>query len=432
MRTETTTKKLVLVMPPQLGLLKGFSNGLIGLANYVAERLTEVQIELLDLSTVPGDQVEGHINHYRDVSEEIFVVGITTTTASYQSALWVARNFKTLVPKCVIVFGGHHASADAETVLRYHSETVDFIIKGEGEHSLAEFMNSLGGPKVFSTPGLAFMHNGNFYQNIPPSFLNQKELDSLAITFNGGGLIGTPGKFEHATYVSARGCPLRCSFCSVANEKIRSKSVPRVIQDIREMITGGYSRIAIEDNFFAHSPARTKELCIALTALRAEGLKFSWDCQTRIESMVREEVVGLLADAGCEAVYIGVESLNEYYLRYLNKTSQPQRYLAQLVNVVVPRLLASPVNCYLNLQFGLPGESDEHSRHTFRVLQELGSMAIREKKCITIFPQLHVVYPDTHQFRAGVVEGRFGKDVFETFTEWEAQQPPVKTWLGEH
>ena len=419
-------------MPPQLGLLKGFSNGLVSLANYLSQRLPEIGVELLDLSTMPTEQVAHCLGQYADIAEDVLVVGITTTTASYQSALAVARIFKKIAPQCVVVLGGHHASADAETILRRHQDYVDFIIKGEGERPLTELLIHYGGSGVFSIAGLAFLHHGNFYQNQLPPYLTQKELDSLPITFNGGGLIGTPGKFDHATYVSARGCPLRCSFCSVANERIRSKSVPQVVRDVRELTERGYSRIAIEDNFFAHSAARTRELCAALFSLRAEGLTFAWDCQTRIESMAREGVVDLLAEAGCEAVYIGVESLNEDQLLYLNKTSQPQRYLDQLATIVVPRLLDSAVNCYINLQLGLPGETGQHFRSTFNMLRMLGSMALHKKKCITIFPQLHVIYPGTFHFEAGVSEGRFERDVFETFTKWEAQQPPVITWLGEH
>ncbi len=49
---------LLLIMPPQLGLLSGFAAGLISLANYVAARQPEVCVEILDLSARSLDDVD--------------------------------------------------------------------------------------------------------------------------------------------------------------------------------------------------------------------------------------------------------------------------------------------------------------------------------------------------------------------------------------
>ena len=208
-----------------------------------------------------------------------------------------------------------------------------------------------------------------------------------------------------------------------------------VVRDIRHLVEDlGYRRIAIEDNFFAHSRKRTLELCSALEELRRD-LDFTWDCQTRVESMDRRGLLAAMERAGCEAVYLGVEALNEEQLLYLGKTRRPDGYLQALQDRVVPSLLASRVDCYINLQLGLPGETDSHRNETLEGLRALGSMAFERGREITIFPQLHVVYPGTQHFHEGVKEGRFGDDgyrVFEEFTRWEARQKPILTWLGEH
>jgi hypothetical protein len=113
---------LALVMPPQLGLLKGFSSGLISLANYAESHLPGVQVRIIDLSATPPNLLKTAIREeVRKMSlVERLVVGITATTASYQGALAPARAFKDIVPESVVVFGGHHASADPETVLYKH------------------------------------------------------------------------------------------------------------------------------------------------------------------------------------------------------------------------------------------------------------------------------------------------------------------------
>jgi radical SAM superfamily enzyme YgiQ (UPF0313 family) len=417
-------------MPPQHGLLSGFSTGLISLANYVEmQRLPALDTRIVDLSVLQPAQMKKEIRRSVEEQEEM-IIGISTTTATYQSALETARVFKRAYPHCTIIFGGHHASNDPETILRSHKKTVDYIIVGEGERALVEFVEKF--PRVQDVHGLAYLSNGEFMQNDSPEFLTSAELDEIPMTFRGNGIHTAPGKFGHITYVSARGCPRHCSFCSVSGEEIRTKGIHRITQELRQLVGNGYCSIAIEDNFFAQSRRRTNELCAALTALRKEGLEFSWDCQTRVESLDHEGVVPLLASAGCEAVYLGVESLNPSHLTYLGKTGRPLDYLHRLLNKVVPLLLDSSINCYLNLQFGIPGETSADRKRTYETLKQLGALASSRKKTITIFPQLHVVYPGTKHFKDGIHEGRFPKDTFETFTEWEAKQTPVLTWLGEH
>jgi radical SAM superfamily enzyme YgiQ (UPF0313 family) len=427
---------LVLVMPPQSGLLNGFATGLTSIADYIAKGMPGTQVQLHDLSQDPASSIKASILRRGIPLTGSTIVGITTTTASYQAALSAAAAFKSLSNAAGLnittVLGGHHAGADAEVVLRSHRNTVDYVIIGEGEVSMLEFLRSF--PDVRATPGLAYLSGDNYRANDPAPRLNERQLDSIPIAFKSGGPAGTAGKFGHVTYVSARGCPLGCAFCAVGNQTIRAKSVPRVIDDVRQLVTLGFSRIAIEDNFFAHTLQRTRELCEALAELRRTGLEFTWDCQTRVESMDREGLVQLMERAGCEAAYLGVESLNSGQLRYLNKAPNPGGYLYRLQHRVVPALLASNIQCFINLQFGLPGETEAHHAETKEILREMGSDASSHNRQITIFPQLHVLYPGTGHFRSGLARRppQFPSDIFETFTAWEAKQAPVLTWLGKH
>lgn len=428
-RDRARPEMLILVMPPQLGLLRGFSTGLVSLANYVSLHRPSLRIEILDLSSTPKAMVASAAS---SVFEEGLapIVGISTTTASYQSALMVAGAFREIYPTCTIVLGGHHASADAAVVLRSHPELVDFVFIGESERSLLQFIERF--PDVETVPGIAYRCQDQCHFNPAPALLTTEELDLLPLTFEGEGLVGTPGKFHHVTYVSARGCPLSCAFCAVANERIRARSIKKVVEDIQTLVEMGYTQIAIEDNFFAHSPVRTQDLCHELTELRKKGFEFTWDCQTRVESMARPGMVPLLEKAGCEAVYLGVEALTDESLLYLRKTQNPGRYVALLCEKVVPALLASSVGCYINVQFGIPGESWEEREARLSILAGLGEAAERHGKLVWVFPQLHVVYPGTVHFAEHVQAGRLQAEVFEGFTAWETEETPVRCWLGEH
>ena len=423
---------VLLVMPPQKGLLDGFATGLMCLHSHLERTLPETICEILNYSTASDSAVVAEFErHARLLGDWPVLVGITTTTASYQSALHCARVAKQKLPGCRVVFGGHHASADSENILTHHRDAVDYIVIGEGERSLEHLVTYF--PDPGHVPGLAYIdRHGRYTANPAPPPLTQTELDKIDVLYRGG-FVGTPGKFSTTTYVSARGCPLRCAFCSVANQAIRARSVSQVKSDLRKLVRAGHSKISIEDNFFAHAPARTRDICRAFRELREEeGLKFTWDCQTRVESLARRGTVEELVDGGCTAVYIGVESLVPDKLIYLNKTRHPENYLSLLSNDVIPRLLESSIDCYINLQFGMLREGSADLEQTCERLSDWGQWASAQNKVLTVFPQLHVVYPGTEHFRQGVTQGRFSKDVFEMFTEWEADQEPVLNWLGEH
>jgi radical SAM superfamily enzyme YgiQ (UPF0313 family) len=323
--------------------------------------------------------------------------------------------------------GGHHASGDAEVVLRHHKD-VDYVICNEGEIPLYHLIKSY--PAVDRVPGLAFRNNGSgFTRNPDPPLLSTSDLDKVPLTYEGCGLKRSPGKFDHVTYVSARGCPLSCAFCAVANQDIRAKSIAQVTADIRFLVESGFSKVAFEDNFFAHKVSRTLEVCRALEDLREGGLSFSWDCQTRVESVDRPSIIEAMEQAGCDAVYLGIESLDEQSLKFLGKTPNPTSYLRRLQHVV-PNLLASKIDCFMNLQFGLPGETGEQIETTLQRMKELGNRADDRGRKITVFPQLFVVYPGTFHFLEFARAKIYNRDVFEEFTQWEAEQRPILKWLG--
>jgi hypothetical protein len=85
MNAEKPNKRcLILVSPPQSGLLEGFSGGLIALANYVSWRLRSVDVRVLDLGSVPNFAVVDHVSKCLSTCDGELFVGITATTAFYQ------------------------------------------------------------------------------------------------------------------------------------------------------------------------------------------------------------------------------------------------------------------------------------------------------------------------------------------------------------
>jgi radical SAM superfamily enzyme YgiQ (UPF0313 family) len=430
---DDVTRTLLLVVPPQRGLLEGFSTGLIAIANYVHQHDPAINVRLLDFGLLNAGDLAEHVSEALLAAEGRVFVGITGTTASYQSMLATARAFKRVQRSCVVVLGGHHVTPQDDIVLRHHRDIVDFVIRGEGEIALTRLLDCSA--NVDDVPNLSFLEKGELRRNSDGPLLGEADLDRLSPGFDQEGLRSAAGKFDHVTYVSARGCPLSCAFCVVRATAIRAKSIEGVVRDLRYLVgTLGYTDLAIEDNFFGHQPKRTLSLCAAIEALRKE-MPFNWDCQTRVESMRRADVVHAMVRAGCTAAYLGVESLVPKHLHYLGKTPKPDWYLEALETTVVPTMLDAGMDAYLNLQLGLPGETVSDWALTTSTLARLGGLARARGREITVFPQLNVIYPGTPHFDMALQKGYFGplgRDVFEHFTAWEAEEEPILHYLGEH
>jgi radical SAM superfamily enzyme YgiQ (UPF0313 family) len=430
---------LLLVVPPQRGLLEGFVNGLIAIANYIGLYAPDIEVCLLDFGRMNAVQMDEAVALTLSEARTKTFVGITGTTACYQSMLATAKAFKDHDPSAVVVLGGHHVTSQDDVVLRHHSDIIDYVIRGEGEAAMLALIRSH--PDADHVPNLSFLREGRVNRTDDADLLDETILDQISPTLQGQeGRVrsiqpSVPGKFDRVTYVSARGCPLACAFCVVRASAIRAKTVSAVIADLRHLIVDhGYRAFAIEDNFFAHQRKRTLALCAAIEALRAEH-PFDWDCQTRVESIRDPEIAGAMARAGCVAAYLGVESLVPHQLTYLNKSARPERYLHMLEELTIPTMLNAGIDIYINLQLGLPFETKKDRDLTIHTLGKLGSMVERNERVITVFPQLAVLYPGTPHFHSALDKGQlgpFGSDVFEAFTEWEAKEEPILNYLGEH
>jgi radical SAM superfamily enzyme YgiQ (UPF0313 family) len=432
---------LLLVVPPQRGLLEGFVSGLVAIANYVLLAQPDVDVRVVDLGLEHPDDLERLVAAALiDVPGRVFV-GLTSTTASYQSMLRTAAAFKHADPSVVVITGGPHVTPQDDVVLRHHAKIIDFVVRGEGEVAMVELLRAH--PDVTTVPNISYLRDGVFVRNPEAALMLPPDLDRLSPILQvasqpqpgSNARATTPGKFDRVTYVSARGCPLACAFCVVRKTDIRAKSVAVIVEDIRHLVVDhGYCAIAIEDNFFGHQPKRTLELCEAIAALRVD-VPFDWDCQTRVESMRRPDVVNAMARAGCTAAYLGVEALVPDHLRYLKKTPHPESYLHVLETEVIPTMLAAGINIYINLQLALPLETEQDREVSLRRLRRLGAMIYARGRTLTVFPQLAVIYPGTPHFSSAVAKGQFGpfgEDVFEAFTAWEEREEPILRYLGEH
>jgi len=121
---------------------------------------------------------------------------------------------------------------------------------------------------------------------------------------------------------TTKGCPFHCEFCSVHafdGQTIRSKTVEQVIREIQS-ISGSHAsykkKKAIffaDDNIMADK-AFAREL---FSALRPYNI--NWMCQASINISQESEILELMRESGCGAVFIGFESISQENLAMMHK-----------------------------------------------------------------------------------------------------------------
>ena len=127
--------------------------------------------------------------------------------------------------------------------------------------------------------------------------------------------------FSHIIQTT-RGCPFHCEFCSVYafnGQKIRSKTVDQVIDEIHDIKQGRAKYKTKQAIFFADdniiaNKSFARELFLAL-----KGHNINWMCQAPISISREPELLELMRDSGCGAIFIGIESTSKKNLSSMNK-----------------------------------------------------------------------------------------------------------------
>ena len=118
---------------------------------------------------------------------------------------------------------------------------------------------------------------------------------------------------------TGRGCPYNCTFCSTKtfwNRKVRLKSIDRLINEIK-YYDNNYSinNFGFIHDLFTARKQHIMEFCKKLVDLR---LNINWTCDTRADTL-DEEIVKLMAKAGCNRITLGVETGSDRMQQIINK-----------------------------------------------------------------------------------------------------------------
>jgi radical SAM superfamily enzyme YgiQ (UPF0313 family) len=287
--TDHKNAKVLLINPP-VCITKGhWKRGIQPAAiAYIAGYLREVGIEvgLLDC-IIEGWSHEELVDERNEIctygmSDEAVadylaeskpgIIGLSLVfSQDLKNLCKISKIAKKVLPNSVVIAGGLHPTMYPESTFKHSiidgERTIDFILRGEGEHRLAEFVFNYQEGKVDKNQdGLIGYFDDKLVIN--PEINKIQDLDSLPLPaydllpmekyFE----VDMPSNpFHNGTRVmhlhTSRGCPISCTFCSSTNynRSFRTRSPSAVYKEIKHyMDTYGIDEVQfLDDNLLLNS-----------------------------------------------------------------------------------------------------------------------------------------------------------------------------------
>jgi hypothetical protein len=297
------------------------------------------------------------------IYDDYNLVAFSTT---YVPSTYLMAVLKALrVPESAKLFVGgpgaskvnHAALADAR---------FDYLLRTEAESRFRLMLQHALGQDVdlHAVPGLTWRVDGGLHRTPESAVqLNLNELplpDFSKLSDLGGGRV---------LYESVRGCPYRCEFCDypflMGNTKFRFKSAQRIFEDWQMMHEAmGVTDILCLDSLFTVPPRRLLEVCDLMVE---SGLNkvLRWGCYARANDLAKQDFAERMRAAGCEYVYVGLESGSDRVLKFMNKKCSVEHNAQAVVNARRVGILT--FGLFIS---GFPGETPEMFAETRQFLRE--------------------------------------------------------------
>jgi radical SAM superfamily enzyme YgiQ (UPF0313 family) len=135
----------------------------------------------------------------------------------------------------------------------------------------------------------------------------------------------------------SRGCPFSCDFCDVTRlfgHKMRTKASQQILAELESLYVRGWrdSVFIVDDNFIGNNRTLKDEVLPAVIDwMQRHHHPFALSTQVSINLSDDEELMGLMAQAGFDTVFVGIETPSDQSLAECNKSQNRNRDLAACV-----------------------------------------------------------------------------------------------------
>jgi radical SAM superfamily enzyme YgiQ (UPF0313 family) len=321
-------RALLLSMPDSFehtpALTMRMPNGaLASLAGNIGTRHTAAIADLILVQDRVAATVDRLLAEYQP-----HVVGLSVMTFQRRTALRLVQRIRAAAPRATIVMGGYDPSLAPEA---YDDARlgVDFIVRGEGEHTFRALLDALdesrgvadiAGLSFRPLPDLPFQHN----RSRPVHRLEEAPLElpnRAARVLTGYTFLGRPIDIVE----TSRGCTYDCSFCSIIEMRGRNFhpiDVSRVIADIADARRRGARAIFIVDDNITLNVARFEALCTAIIDAGLNDIHYIVQAMTSSIASHGSRLAPLMRKAGFRYVFLGIENILDADLAFLRASAK--------------------------------------------------------------------------------------------------------------
>lgn len=216
-----------------------------------------------------------------------------------------------------IVAGGPLFATGYEEFL----EDIDYFVLGEAEASLPYFLEDL------KNNALKKIYKTNQWPDIRETpvplweLINIKKYATMGIQFS-------------------RGCPFNCEFCDIVllNGRMpRAKDTEQILRELDALYNRGWrdSVFFVDDNFIGNKIKLKQEILPAIIKwMEEKKYPFVFNTQVSINIADDEELMELMAKAGFNSVFVGIESPDEEVLKECGKFQNTNRNLLESIKII--------------------------------------------------------------------------------------------------
>jgi len=393
-----------------------------------------VEVKILDLVVSPYSKnmlesvLKGFLPH---------IVGTTAVTMTFDNAINVIEDVKSIDPDVITVMGGPHVTFCAGDTMNSFP-ALDCIVLGEGEETIVDLARAVeGGHSWGDIKGLVYRNGSEIHSTgfKPPGI----ELDSLPVPARHLLPLGRYRALEMpVSMTTSRGCPFKCIFCvgrKMVGAKIRYLSPEKVVDELEYLSTLNFHQINIADDVFTAS----KRHCLAVCSeIMRREIKTRWTAFARVDTVSRE-VLAKMKEAGCAVLSFGVETANRDILKTIKKGITLEQVIA-----AVQMCKDLEITPHASFILGLPGETPETLKetvdfgeklkdmgvsHGFHLLAPFPGTEIREESTRFDIRILTSDWREYHANRAIVETPSVNRKMLdEIVIDWESR---FDEWLGE-
>lgn len=335
------------------------------------------QYELLYKHKEIYDMTYGYVGRYIEKANPAFI-GFSIIDGNIDASLAIARLIKEKYPHVKILFGGNGVEVLDFGKLPNSNYTthdytfIDIISRGDGEITFVEILKSdMSEESLLKIKGIVWRLNGVLIHNSARPNVNMDSLpfpDYSSLEEN----YYYKSVYQHnVPLVMSRGCPYRCSFCSVPDfiPEFRYRNVDTVIEEIEYWVAKG------ETNFFCHDSiinGNAKWLRTFCEKIIEKGLHITWGGNMRLQSIMRDiDTMRLYRKAGLMKMITGFESASEPVLEHMKKYTDMDGVRQIFENVrQINKENEYPLMFAMQLIIGYLNESEEDFQKTVDFVEE--------------------------------------------------------------